>query len=252
MYGGMRVRCERDSGVSMGLVYYSGRPEYHEMGLVSHLLRPGDAFLDIGANAGYYSLLAASRIAPTGSVDAVEPSPPALARLRSHLALNGLSCVRIHELALSDTADTRPFIADRDTENRFATPAESSPSTVLTARLDDLFPDPAFALAKLDVEGAESLVLHGAEKMLARSRPPVWLLEMDKHLHAFNTTEAELAAWLRARGFDLGLYDADTRTFTFGETPWTERPNVVAVARAAREEVERKVKESVQSGLEKA
>jgi len=58
--------------------------------------------------------------------------------------------------------------------------------------------------------------------------------------------------WLRARGFDLGLYDADTRTFTFGETPWTERPNVVAVARAAREEVERKVKESVQSGLEKA
>ncbi len=236
MFGGARILCQRGSGVAMGLVYYSGRPEYHEMGLVAHLLRPGDRFIDAGANAGYYTLLAATIVGPSGSVESFEPGLPALGRLRANIARNALANVRVHEVALSAGPGEGMYLDGRDTENRLAVAGEHG-IAVRTERLDDMPGEAPCAMAKVDVEGAEGLVLQGAEGMLSRSNPPVWLLEVGKRLGAFGWTEEKLAGWLGERGYDLGLYDADRREFRFGAEPWRERPNVVAVARSARERV---------------
>ena len=244
MYGGATIRCRPESGVAGGLVYYSGRPEYHEMGLVAHLLRPGDRFVDVGANAGYYTLLASTIVGPSGSVESIEPGLPALERLRENIALNRLANVRIHECALADTAGPARFIHDRDTENRLAIPADAGTVTVAASRLDDLLGEAPCALVKIDVEGAELRVLKGAEGTLARAKPPVLLIEVGKRLAMFGTTEEDLASWLAARGYDAGFYDADLREFRFSSPPWTGGKNIVAVARAERERVVKLVKDA--------
>ena len=244
VFGGKRLRVHAESGVAGGLVYYSGRPEYHEMGLVAHLLRPGDRFVDVGANAGYYTLLASGKVGPSGSVESIEPGHPALVRLRENIALNALGNVRVHECALSDAAGPALFVHDRDTENRLAIPADTGATTVAASRLDDLLGEAPCALVKIDVEGAELRVLKGAEATLARANPPVWLIEVGKRLATFGATEAELASWLAARGYDAGFYDADSREFRFTGPPWTDGKNIVAVARAERERVARLVKDA--------
>ncbi|KAF0244315.1 MAG: FkbM family [Planctomycetota bacterium] len=243
LFGGMRILCRPESGVAGGLVHYSGRPEYHEMGLVAHLLRPGDRFVDVGANAGYYTILAASIVGPSGSVESFEPGLPALARLRENVALNGLGNVRVHECALSDASGPAPFVHDRDTENRLATPADAGAVTVAASRLDEVIGEAPCALVKIDVEGAEMRVLRGAEAMLARKAPPVWLIEVGKRLATFGATEEEMASWLAARGYDAAFYDADARNLRFTGPPWTEGKNVVAVARTERERVSRLLKD---------
>ena len=73
--------------------------------VLKRLLRPGDHFIDGGANIGYFTLLAARLVGPAGRVDAFEPLPENHARLLAHLDLNGLADrVRVHRLALSDRA----------------------------------------------------------------------------------------------------------------------------------------------------
>lgn len=243
-FGGLRLKVYPDSGAAMGLVSYNARPDYHEMGLVQHLLRPGDRFVDVGANIGYYSLLAAALVGPGGAVEAFEPGRPALDRLRENIALNRLFNVRVHALALSDATGTVRFLGGRDTENRIAAAADASApgQNVPAARLDDLLAGHTCALGKIDVEGAELRVLQGAEAMLSRANPPVWILEVTRRLRDFGTSEQQLASWLAARGWDLGLYDADARTFSYEPAPWSERDNVVAVARSAKAEVAKRVK----------
>lgn len=245
-FGGLRLKLYPDSGVAMGLVCYNARPEYHEMGLVQHLLRRGDRFVDVGANIGYYTLLAAALVGPGGTVDAFEPGQPALDRLRENIALNRLFNVRVHALALSDAPGTARFLTGHDTTNRLAASgdAASAATTVPAARLDDLLSAQTCALGKLDVEGAELRVLKGAEGMLSRANPPAWILEVTHRLRDFGASQQELASWLAARGWDLGLYDADARAFSYEPAPWTERANVVAVARSAKADIARRVRES--------
>jgi FkbM family methyltransferase len=241
LFDGLRLRCYPDSGVARGLVWFSGWPEYHEMRLVAHLLRPGDRFVDIGANVGYFTLLAASLVGPTGSVDAFEPGQPALDRLRENVAMNALPQVRVRPLALSDAAGEALLTTGRDTENRLATADDAVTAPVRAERLDAVLDEGPYAMAKADVEGAELRVLRGAERLLARATPPVWLLEL-REVANFGSSGEEIAAWLGSRGYDVGLYDSDARTFAFGGAPWTSRPNVVAVARSARAEIETRVR----------
>jgi tRNA G37 N-methylase Trm5 len=80
---------------------YLGAFEREETGLVLRRLRPGMTFLDVGANVGYFTFLAARRVGPLGRVIAVEPSPHAFARLDETARVNGLTVER-HAIGLSD------------------------------------------------------------------------------------------------------------------------------------------------------
>jgi len=71
--------------------------------IIRKLLRPGDTFVDGGANIGYFSLIAAKAVGPAGRVHAFEPQPDNRRRLEEHVAMNSLSkVVTIHPVALSD------------------------------------------------------------------------------------------------------------------------------------------------------
>lgn len=75
VYEDLRIRCYADSHQPGRLIYFGGLPDFEEMTFMQRYLRPGDGFIDAGANVGLYTLLAAKLVGPTGAVHAFEASP---------------------------------------------------------------------------------------------------------------------------------------------------------------------------------
>ena len=123
---------------------YDGVHEWDELQFCLRYLRPGDHFVDVGANVGVFSTLVGTRI-PGVRITAVEPFPPVREELEANLALNHLE-VTVVGGALSDTAGEATFeVLDRDALNRLAPGSASTPSgsehsviTVPVTTLDDL------------------------------------------------------------------------------------------------------------------
>ena len=87
-------------------IYATGRYEEGVVALVNRLLRPGDCFIDVGANIGYLTLAGARAVGPTGSVIAFEPLPAARAWLERNVALNDGLRVSIRGEAVCDRTAT--------------------------------------------------------------------------------------------------------------------------------------------------
>ncbi len=101
---------------------YDGVHEWEELQFCLRYLRPGDHFVDVGANVGVFSTLVGTRI-PGVRITAIEPFPPVREDLLANLALNDLSSdvVDVVDSAVSDTAGEATFeVLDRDVLNRLA------------------------------------------------------------------------------------------------------------------------------------
>jgi FkbM family methyltransferase len=134
------------------------------------LCRPGMVAFDVGANAGYFTLLLSRASCLQGRVLAFEPDPGNLAILRHHLQINGVANVSVMPLA----------VTDRDGETAFDCAASmgrisSSGSTIVRTTQLDQFATPD--LIKMDIEGAEALALLGAQRILSERRT-IWFIEL--------------------------------------------------------------------------
>ncbi len=203
---GMRLRCHPDSQSASNVIYFTPRYNPDEMDFITAYLRPGDGFLDVGANIGTYALLARSRVGPDGWVDGFEPHPVAARRFRENVARNDLANVTVHEAAVGETAGRVAFVAGDDVSNRVASSFDTGRRTidVEVVSLDDVLGDRGYAMGKLDVEGFETAALRGAIRHLAAANPPVWQLEMlDHRLRKAGTSRADLVALLADHGYRL-------------------------------------------------
>ena len=161
-------------------------------------VRPGAVVYDVGANAGFFTLLASRLAGPSGSVYAFEPMDRNLRYLREHLQLNAVPNVHIMPIAISDTNGTVRFAAADD-------PAMGGLSAtggieVQSRTIDDLaatLPLPTFI--KMDIEGAEHAALSGAMETLRRARPVILLSE-----HGWEQHE-RCTALLRSLGYAITL-----------------------------------------------
>jgi FkbM family methyltransferase len=143
--------------------------------LVSRVCAPGVAFLDVGANEGYFSILAAERGA---EVLAVEPQPACAELIRRNATINNLvSRVRVENVALSDSEVpvrlwTRPSTntgaASIHRHWRIGRASIEVPAMTLDRLLNERCADSKIDLAKIDTEGAELSILRGASTALAR------------------------------------------------------------------------------------
>src|SRR5690242_1374769 len=79
-----------------------GTYERHTQKVLTEIIRPGDIVLDIGANVGFYTLLAARLVGSSGLVIAFEPFEPNIQQFERHVALNGLSWVRLERSAVGE------------------------------------------------------------------------------------------------------------------------------------------------------
>ncbi|MFQ5738784.1 MAG: FkbM family methyltransferase [Acidobacteriota bacterium] len=240
---GFLFYCYPDNAFCKRLILYNNLPDYHEMCFMRHYLQPGDGFLDIGANIGIYSLLAGSLVGERGRVDAFEPGPKAAERLRCNVRLNRFDdVVHLHRQVVSEECGTVAFVQDLDVGNRIQTEQESGNRALETecVALDRVVEGRSYAMAKVDVEGAEPLVLKGAEGLLAAANPPVWLLEVNGKLHDYGFTEEQLDSWLEAHGYGLAFYDSDRRRLEFANRLWERLSfepgagNLLAIHHASR------------------
>ena len=137
-------------------------------------VRSGAVVYDVGANAGFFTLLASKLAGPAGKVYAFEPLPRNLAVLREHVRLNGVTNVEVLPLAISDRAGTARFAAADDPA--MGGLSERGVLEVETASLDTLrgtLEPPSFI--KMDIEGAEHVALTGAMEVLRAAKPVVLL-----------------------------------------------------------------------------
>ena len=148
-------------------------------------LRPGDAFVDIGANIGYYSLLAADLVGESGMVIAFEPEPGVFESLTRSVAANQYSNVRLHNVGLSNREGKLQLYRARDTAHSLVEATEQDPqfrgAVVVEVAILDRYAsatelDERVRLIKIDVEGEEVRVVEGMLATLTRiGKPPVWI-----------------------------------------------------------------------------
>jgi FkbM family methyltransferase len=242
VYDDMTFRAYSDSSQPGRFIYFGGLPDYEEMTFMRRYLRPGDGFIDGGANEGIFTLLAAKLVGPSGEVRAFEAVPTYVDRLRENVRANGLAWVTVHPNALGAEPGETPFVL-RGTGSRIQTADDHAPGAriveVSVVRLDDVLPDRPWAMGKLDVEGAEHRVLAGAEKLLARAEPAVWMLELVNHyLARFGSSADQVCEWLAGHGYDLARYDPAANRLVRTPGPLPALPDTLAVSRARWDEVE--------------
>jgi FkbM family methyltransferase len=188
--------------------------DVRELRFLRRFLQAGMTFVDIGANHGLYSVQAAAAVGKSGRVIAFEPGPSAFRRLRWHLALNSAQHVEAHRCAVGATAGRETlYIPARGLDvtsslrfGRLAAGIKVKSVPVEVVRLDDFATAHRLAaihLIKLDVEGAESLVLEGSAQVV-RAQQPIWLFEaVDETAQAFGGTARDLVNHFTAHGCRL-------------------------------------------------
>jgi FkbM family methyltransferase len=198
-----------DAGVSAGCL--QGNWEPTETDLILSLLSPGDTFIDVGANIGWFTLLAAHAVGGSGKVYAFEPRTDRRARLEQSIAENGFEtrCV-VEAAALGTTAcdTTLGWVpSERNPGHSFIMPSApiegaETIETISVRALDSFnIPGPV-RLIKIDVEGAEPQAIAGAMELITRDRPILLLELFPQWLSAVsNITTLDFVNRLRGFGY---------------------------------------------------
>jgi FkbM family methyltransferase len=234
VYGGLRIRLYPGDGSSGSNICYFGQfHEYDEMHFLKRYLRPGDGFLDGGANIGVYSLLAHSVIGDSGRIDAFEPAPDMARRAKENFELNRLNNIHLHDVAIAETGRMTNFRVDLGVGNRELAPSENGRTVMVRCVALDEYPpgSPVYALAKLDLEGNELVALRGSQARLARRDPPVWLIEAtDSQLARYGNKREEVFDLLEQSGYDLARYDGCLNQLFLGRQEAQHAKNFLAIA----------------------
>ncbi|MBG9389064.1 FkbM family methyltransferase [Caenimonas aquaedulcis] len=200
---GARMELDLDAYPDCTMAF--GLYEVETARAVRALLRPGDVFVDAGANVGYFSLLAAQCVGDRGRVHAFEPFPPNRERLRGNVEANGYGrIVHIHGQALSDAGGEIELhqytagAANHGQVTAFPQPGQGAKSVrVETTALDSALPGLLPRVVKLDVEGSEMLALRGMAETIRRSACAV-IVEMNPDtFRSAGTSAMEIADFLR-------------------------------------------------------
>ena len=194
--------------------------------LVEHL-RPGRVFYDIGANMGFFSLIAARQVGASGSVHSFEPLTENAAHVRANAKLNQFENIHVHDVAVGGASRMEELhLTAWDGgialgSSAIKTVAPLSTRKVRVVELDQFVQDRGLlppAVVKIDVEGAELEVMQGMAETIARAKPIIvyevddgnsesfqrrWK-ELDEYIISFGYTVTHLEASYRLRRWHVG------------------------------------------------
>ena len=204
---GKRSRLWADAGTYISArALYANPLDWNEMLVWQRVLGKGSLFVDVGANVGLYTVWALD----TGAdVLAIEPNRRSLEQLEENLALNGYQA-EIARLAVGEAPGTLTMTTELDQQNHLVLAGDNdgaasvATETVEVRTLDDVVGDRTVDGLKIDVEGAELLVLKGATRLLAERR--IKLIQMEWNYLSesmLGQDRAPVAALLDAAGYDL-------------------------------------------------
>lgn len=186
---------------------YTGLHEFEDMAFVLHLLRPGDTFVDVGANIGSYTILA-SGVVGAKSIS-FEPVPQTFARLQENIRLNDIdSLVTAMKIGVGDTNGVVKFTIKSDTVIHVATETDAS-DTIIEApvkHLDDVAGDLNPTLIKIDVDGYETNVIMGGVRVFGDKGLVAVIMERNGQGAHYGFDEEALHKRMMDYGFKPFLY----------------------------------------------
>jgi FkbM family methyltransferase len=218
------LRLGLDLGIYPDCCMAVGLYELDTIRAMRRLLRPGDHFVDIGANLGYMTLLGAQMVGEGGRVDAFEADPGNFARLSDHVRSHPTLSARIdlHPIAVSDRAATVAIHhfsggdVNHGCSSVFRIPGRDAPTSRVPAdRLDAMLQGRRPRLIKIDVEGAEHLVVSGMTGLLTGPEPPAVIAEHNPATAARAGVASDL--------FVRMLREAQPRYGVWAIGPWMSR-----------------------------
>ena len=200
---GASLKLYKDSSLSPNL--NRGDFEFHEIRFINDFLQHKDTFIDIGANIGYFSMIASKCVGDEGKIHSFEPTKKTYDRLLESIKLNQANNVSAHKIALSNISEEREFTISNDgfdAYNSLGKPSEGSDfikEIVHTKPFDTVIEEKNIStpsLIKIDVEGWEMPVIEGMKNLLNKKDAPVLMVE-------FTEDNANLAGFSCSDLYDL-------------------------------------------------
>jgi FkbM family methyltransferase len=205
------------------LIYTDGFPEFYELSFLLHFLRPGDNFIDIGANKGLFSILG-SGYCDAKSI-AFEPVPRTFKDLEENVNINNLDDkIRLINAGVGSKNTIAKFSVDFGSANSIVTKAdEDNPSVnaidVQVFPLDEIIQElHSPTLLKIDVEGFEYEVIQGAMNTLKKNDVKAVIIELNGAGEKFNYREEDIHSIFISLGFKPYRYFPIDRNLVPQET----------------------------------
>ncbi|MEJ7644332.1 MAG: FkbM family methyltransferase [Chryseolinea sp.] len=210
------IKMRVDPSKAMGAAFYwMGLHELNEWRFLNRHLKAEMIFADIGANQGEFALFAAKRLS-RGKVLAFEPVNIYQQQLAENISLNGFKNIDTFDFGLSDKSMQMPIYSSEEGigENEgLASIFQSSHRNRLVQQIelkifDDVIQDLKISrldFMKIDVEGAELMVLRGARKTIEKYRPYVMLEVSEETYRAAGYSVSDVRSFFNSLGYSLNV-----------------------------------------------
>jgi FkbM family methyltransferase len=213
-----------------------GLVEFEDMSYVLHLVKPEDLFIDVGANAGTFTILACKARGASGIC--FEPVPSTFARLEENLQVNGLSDrVEAFNMGVADKDGHLAFSSDLNLVNHVLTDDEpkSDSIEVEVKSLDSVLEGRNPSILKIDVEGFEAAVINGADRVLSNPSLQSVIMELRGHGDHYGFDETAILRKMLDYGFATQTYEPfsrelnslDGKISTLGNTLFTRNEDLI-------------------------
>ncbi|KKD39569.1 FkbM family methyltransferase [Limnoraphis robusta] len=191
--------------------YATGAYELPIQTALAKYLKPNSVFYDIGANIGFFTVIAARLVGESGQVYAFEPVPENADRIRQNAEINQFSHVTVFEKAVSANPGTAELLLAHHSGGATLSTAGTPPDLrgkmdVELVSIDDLIAQGQIkppSLVKIDVEGAEIAVLQGMVQTLKQFQPLLIYEVDDGNQAAFRAKNQEIEAFITSAGYDI-------------------------------------------------
>jgi len=175
------------------------------MHFLLNVLKKDSIFVDIGAGIGDYSILA-SHIIKSGKIIAFEPGQEPRRYFEENIRLNRLDNITLSSKVVSDKSGSIAFVEKKVSEISHIKPLQPKNGMYLSTTIDDLFT--AYDLShidvvKIDVEGAESLVLKGSRSALRSGKIKVFILELNKKSVQYGSSHKEVMSIFKENQYEV-------------------------------------------------
>lgn len=211
------VLCGENDHALLACLVDTGELERGTRLLIEKFLRPGDCFIDVGANIGLHTLAAARSMQGQGKIIAFEPFGPTKALLERSVWMNGFSSlVEIHQAAVSNETGHHKLFLGATSGHHSLFPLDGSTSThtepveVSVVRIDDVVPaTQKVDLLKIDAEGAELQVMESAAGLIERNAELAIIVEFGPaHLERTGVAPGDWLKAFAARGLQYRAIDS--------------------------------------------
>ena len=183
-------------------------------------LRPGMNVVDIGSNCGYYTLIACNAVGPSGSVTAIDANPKMTSLLHSSISVNGfLNRAKVIHAAVHETEGLIDFAIPKRFKGSATTFTENLDFSefnetfeiisVRKAPLNKLLNDAPIDIMKIDAEGAEPMIIRGADKLLRDSRNLQIFMEFAPAIFVSIISGADFLDYLEKLGFSINVINSE-------------------------------------------